>query len=244
MSDQKQLREKIIAQAKLGNHAAIYAGFDVDAASVYRVIQIANSKPYVTISASRKKFDTATNNERTKELLEDIKGAGLYAYQMIGGYIEDQPDGTKEQVVENSFFVPYDERTDLTDFINLFIELRDKYDQDTLLVGLPKKYNYNSGWEPPVGMETGWHYYVSKSGAEKVGSEAVVKTFDKYGSIAIDPHKNRIIDWVIVGVTTPSSSSGCFLMNRANLKWFWDGKKPAIETENEAVKRALQKIVK
>ena len=248
--DKQNLRDKIISQAKLGKHSALYAGFDVEAASVYRVIQIANSKPYVAISASRKKdekgqiLDPKENNQRNEQLLKDIKEAGLYAYQMIGGYEEDQQDGSKAQVVENSFFVPYDKRTDLTDFINLFIELRDKYNQDTILVGLPQKYDYPEGWEPPMDMSIGNHYYVSKTKADSVGTEAVIQTFDKYGSIAIDPHKNRIIDWVIAGVTTPSSSSGCFLMNRVGLKWFWDGfNKPEIETSNETVKRALAKIL-
>jgi len=240
----RDVRSKIITQAKLGGHLGVYAAFDIEAASVYRVIQIANKKPYVTISASRKKLSAAENKKRSEDLLKEIKESGLYAYQMIGGYEEDQQDGTKAQVVEASFFVPYDERSDLSDFIKLFKLLMDKYDQQSILLGLPEGYDYGE-WKPDIaGLDIGGHYFVYSNGTvEKVGTKAVIQTFDKYGSIATDPHKDRIIDWVIAGITTPNSSGECFVMNRAGLKWFWDNlNNQEISTDNETLKRALKKI--
>lgn len=245
VSERKNLREKIIAQAKAGKHSALYASFDVEAAGVYRVIQIANKKPYVIISASRKQFSAAENKKRSEQLLKEIKEYDLYAYQMIGGYEEEQPDGTKTQVIESSFFVPYND-TDLNNFIGIFKKLMIKYDQQSILVGLPENYDYGA-WEPTIeGLDKGGHYFVyTNETAEKIGTKATIQTFDKYGSIAIDPHKNRAIDWVIAGITTPSDSSGCFVMNRAGLKWFWDSfKKPEIDTNNETIKNALQRFCK
>jgi len=247
MDSLKNLREKIIEKAKLGTHSAIYASWDVEAAGVYRVIQIANKKPYVAISASRKGFDAKTNNTRSEQLLKDIKEAGLFAYQMIGGYEEVDDDGSKSQVVESSFFVPYNGKCSLTDFINLFIELRDKYNQQAVLIGLPAAFDYKQ-WESHLPkLKAGGHYFVSKDNVDFVGTTAAIQTFDKYGSIAIDPKKNRIIDWAISGVTTPNGSGPCFLMNRKGLKWFWDGFNSTQNIEqgkSETVKRALSKILK
>ena len=235
-----ELRSRIIEKAKKGNHSSVYAGFDVEAASVYRVIQIANSKPYVTISASRNELNAAENNERNEQLLSEIKASGLYAYEMIGGFEEKRPDNTLFQVVESSFFVPFN-GGNLSDFISLFRELLAKYNQEAILVGLPESY-----WKSDIkDLVAGGHYFIYVSGkVVKIGTKAVIQTFDKYGSIAIDPKKNRIIDWVIAGVTTPNGSKGCFAMDRVGLKWFWDSfKQPEIVTNNETVKRAIAKIV-
>lgn len=241
-----ELRRKIITAASFGKHAALYPCFEVSGASVYRIIQIANSSPYVAISASRKKLSTQENNQRHTALLQDIKEAGLYAYQMIGGYEEtDENDSSKtHQVIESSFFVPFP-HTNLTEFIELFQRLQKKYDQDAILVGLPNEYDYKN-WKPILGLDVGGHYFITQDGkAEKVGTKATIKTFDKYGSIGIDPKKNRIIDWAIAGITTPNGSSGCFLLNRAGLKWFSEGTQINVANENqEKVQKALKKILK
>jgi len=243
-----ELRKKIIVQAKLGQHAALYASFDVEAASVYRVIQIANKKPYVCISASRKTNSVEDNREKTKELLSHIKEAGLYAYQLIGGYEEEQPDGRFAHVVESSFFVPFDERSELSDFIHLFKNLMVQYNQDSILLGLPEGFDYKD-WKPEKDIEVGGHYLIYRNGtAEKIGTKAIIQNFDKFGSIAIDPNKDRIIEWVIAGVTTPSGASGCFAMNRAGLRWFWDTfpetNPKDYADEQKAVKRALAKVLR
>lgn len=263
-------RQKIIGAANgKGNKRLSASGMEIDAASVYRVIQIANKKPYVCITASRYK-DKKTkrirtpeeNNKKNQELLADIKAEGFYAYEMVGGTTEgyckdcgnEMPEdkcekcGSKEktekQVVESSYFIPYDNRREITEFINIFTRLRDKYEQEAILVGLPKAFDYED-WKPILGMEIGNHYGVYPSKVDSYGSEATMKTFDKFGSIAIDPKKNRTIDWVVAGVSQPQGSMGAFGMHKWGLRWFWDDlpEVKASDFEGETKQRAVQKIL-
>lgn len=192
----------------------------VEAAGVYRVIQIANKKPYAAISASRSQYSPEENNKRAASLLSDIKSTGLYSYEMIGGYEETTDDGEKVQVVENSFFVPYDERRPLAQFIRLFQELTSKYGQESFLLGLPAEYDYEHSIVGPIDLAAGQHYFVNKFGkGTSVGTKATMQTFDKFGSLAIDPKKNRILEWVTVGTTAPTSVSGRILMEKMGLAW-------------------------
>ena len=171
------------------------------AAGVFRIIQIANKKPYVAISASRHNFTNEENDKRNKEMLSDIKSLGLYAYEMLGGYEETKKDGSKVQVVEDSFFVPFDERRTLDAFINSFIELTAKYSQESFLLGLPAGYDYENFPTSYPSLKTGFHYFVNKDGHGTVaGTKATIKTFEDYGSIGRDPRKNRILEWKIVGL--------------------------------------------
>lgn len=240
-----ELRQKIVGTANT-NYSA-FNGFEVEAGSVYRVIQIANKTPYVAMSANRDKYTPKENKERNAKLLGQIKAKGLFAYEMIGGWEEEyEKDGEKKtkQVVENSFFIPFDGRRTLIDFIEFFVARMKEWEQDAILLGLPKGFDYKDWkWK---NLEIGNHYFVSKDGkCSKAGSEATLKTFDKFGSIALDPKKNRAIEWVVAGVTKPGSSSGCFLMDKAGLKWFWDSfpEVKASDFEGETRQRAVQKIL-
>ena len=249
-----ELRQKIVGTANT-NYSA-FKGFEVDAAGVYRVIQIANKKPYVAISGHRHENTPEQNKKQNENLLAEIKAFGLYAYEMIGGFEEEyEKDGEKryKDVTENSFFVPYDERGGLTNFIEFFVARMKEFKQNSILFGLPKEYDYkdwtpqSAGFKTPIleKLEIGFHFFVNKTDSiDKLGTQADIKTFDKYGSIALDPKKNRIIDWVIAGVTLPNSPSDCFQMNRNGLKWFWDSfpEVKASDYEGETKQRAVQKI--
>lgn len=244
-------KREVIANVATTNHSA-YCGFEVDAAGVYRVIQIANKKPYVAISANRHNLSPKENKDQNAKLLAQIKSAGLYAYEMIGGFEEEYTENNEKKykhVTENSFFVPFDERRTLTAFIELFVKLMREYEQNSILLGLAKEYDYK-GWNPATtdfkDLEIGGHYFINKDGSIfKVGTQATIQIFDKYGSIALDPKKNRTIDWVIAGVTLPNSPNGCFMMNRVGLKWFWDSfpEVKASDFEGETKQRAVQKIL-
>jgi hypothetical protein len=168
------------------------------AASVYRIIQIANKKPYVAISASRYTLSNQQNKDRSAMLAKDIKSLGLYAYEMLGAWVETQEDGSKVQVYEESFFVPFDEKRSLESFVGSFLELTVKYGQESFLLGLPEVYDYEPF--PIKKFETGFHYFVYADGRKKIaGKKASAEIFKDYGSIAIDPHKNRILEWKVVG---------------------------------------------
>lgn len=194
--------------------------FCVEAAGVYRVIQIANKKPYAAISASRHNLSPEENNKRSRDLLADIKRSGLYAYEMIGGYEETKEDGSTAQVVENSFFVPFDERRKLKDFINLFKELTAKYGQEAFLLGLPGGYDYQNYPIESESLKAGFHYFVDKSGSgTSVGTKAAPHVFEQFGSIVIDPKRNRALEWRVVGTTQPTSVSGRVLMDKLGLRW-------------------------
>ena len=264
-----ELRQKIVAAANGKDNTRLSAsGFEINSASVYRVIQIANKHPYACISASRLVDDDGhertpeENKQKNIELLADIKGEGFYAYEMVGGFPEGyckkcknkmpsnecgrcgSSEKAERTVVESSYFVSYDKRKTLSDFVNFFTKLRDKYGQDAVLIGLPKAFDYK-GWKPPLGMKIGNHYGVYPSKVDSYGSEATIKTFDQYGSIAIDPKKNRIIDWVIAGVSQPQGSMGAFGMSRMGLVWFWDSfpEVKASDFEGETKQRAVKKIL-
>lgn len=261
-------KRKVLADY-ISDVRASASGFEVNGAGVYRVIQIANKKPYVCISASRLRNKDKTlrtpeeNRKKNAELLSDIKKEGLYAYEMVGGTTEGyckecgeampedecgcgSTDRGERHVVESSYFVPFDGKRDLTDFINLFVHLRDHYEQDAILVGLPKAYDYK-GWEPPYGLIIGNHYGLNRpsNSADIYGTEATIKTFDKFGSIAIDPKKNRTIDWVVAGVSVPQTALGAFGMQKKGLRWFWDDipEPKASDFEGETKQRAAQKIL-
>ena len=168
------------------------------AAGVYRIIQIANKKPYAAISASRYNLSNEENTARAKTLHSDIKSLGLYAYEMIGAWVETKDDGSKVQVYEESFFIPFDERRSLENFISSFRELTKKYSQESFLLGLPGSYDYTPF--PVKNLETGYHYFINADGSSRVaGKKATAETFKDFGSIAIDPRKNRILEWKVVG---------------------------------------------
>ena len=183
-----EIKERLLAA--YNEHTSVIGRdrYCVEAAGVYRVIQIANKKPYAAISASRHNLSAEENNQRSKDLLSDIKGKGLYAYEMIGGYEETKDDGSTAQVVESSFFVPFDERRSLNEFINLFKELTSKYGQEAFLLGLPEGYDYQNNPIESGNLKAGFHYFVDKSGSgTSVGTKAAPHVFEQFGSIVIDP---------------------------------------------------------
>lgn len=69
-------------------------------------------------------------DKRSKELQKDISSLGLGYIRTVGGFHEGDID-----VVEMSFLVPY-AKTNMaeTEFVDTFLKLCDKYDQDSILV--------------------------------------------------------------------------------------------------------------
>lgn len=237
-------RQKVLASYRVSGpfHSVSHLGPEcIEAAGVYRVIQIANSKPYATISASRHERTHEENNAENFKLLGEIKSKGLYAYEQIGGYEETQPDGSVKQVVESSFFVPYrEDAMSLDEFVGFFEGLMKKYRQEAILVGLPKAYEkYPDGTVD--GMKPGSHYLLFPDGKHQaIGTDANVKTFEKIGSIAIDPKKNRVIEWVVAGTMQPRTVLGRVAMDKMGLLWMQGF--DTVEIPADSTNRGVQMI--
>jgi len=97
---------------------------------------------FIMISACRNDYNDMQLKQKTKELANDIRSAGLGYIKTVGGYIED---GNEEgiPVVEMSFFVPYNNSVTPEEFKNLAIEWCNKYNQDTVLLKMPNSNDIN-----------------------------------------------------------------------------------------------------
>jgi len=216
------------SKPKVGIFGEPKSSMNIEAGGVNRVIQIANKKPYVAITASRGELTPDESRQRNKELLGKIRAEGLYAYNMVGVYqecpVENQDCSVEEQVevVEDSFFVGYREDAHtIVEFIEFFNDLRRKYAQDSILVGLPANYDgYESDTIQAAGktLKVGKHYFLGKS-LESVGTKASPAVLEEYGSIAIDPKKNRIIEFAIQGTLQPNGAQGRMFFKKLGLTW-------------------------
>jgi len=213
---------------------------------VNRVLQIGNSKPYAALSASRLNNTPEENKKRSQQLLSEIKSLGLFAYDLVGMYREcpddnqDCDDDEKKQVVEDSFFVPWRENLfTLQEFGEAMLALSQKYNQDSFLFGLPPKWNYDEENVTVAGntLEVGQHYFVYGTGGfDSVGNRLALETLTEYGSIAIDPKKNRIMEFVIKGTLQPGTVSGCRRFSNAGLLWLPTNSKPSNERTYKILK--------
>lgn len=207
-------------KVKLGLYHEIFNhnGRNINAGGVYRLVQIGNSKPYVCLSASRKDLSEKQKDERNKDLLSKIKGKGLYAYQMVGLYKEcpnSNPKCKEEDKVlveEESFFVPYREDIDLNEFVSFFHKLAKEYNQDSILLGLPKTYKYPKDAIMLEGKELpkGQHILLYNNGSfESIGTKVTPQKITDVGSKAIDPKKkDRTMEWVVTGTYQPRNYFG------------------------------------
>ena len=90
------------------------------------------------ISACRGNADEKTNLANTDKLAKELKNAKLGFIRVLGGYVEDTPDGNGRNVEEYSFFVPMPKTYEPEDFFNTAIELCKKFNQDSVLISMPK----------------------------------------------------------------------------------------------------------
>jgi len=217
----KLQKEKLIISV---DNRYIYAG------GVFRVVQIANKKPYATLTAFRKQYSLEKNKERNESLLEEIKALGLHAHKIIGFYKEcpennpECKDEDKLRVEEESFFVAYREDSlDLKTFIEKIVSLGSKYNQDSVMVGLPSAY---SGYEEDkikvfnYEVNVGAHYYLTSSGIlTNLGKKVTPQKIEDYGSISVDPKKERKLEWLITGVEHPNSVASRICGKKKHIAW-------------------------
>lgn len=89
------------------------------------------------ISACRGDKSEKENKVRTEALAKDLRFYGLGFVRVLGGYVEDAPNGDKREVVEESFFVPQPKGYENEEFFNIAITLCAKYNQDSVLISMP-----------------------------------------------------------------------------------------------------------
>jgi len=260
MSQIDKLAKKILTKkvkVLLGLYHEIFNhnGRNINAGGVYRLVQIGNSKPYVCLSASRKGLSDEQKSEKNKDLLNKIKSKGLYAYQMVGLYKEcpegkpDCKDEEKTLVEEESFFVPYREDIELNEFIEFFHQLGKEYGQDSILLGLPKSYNYKEDVIKLEGKELpkGKHLLIYSSGNfESIGTKVTPEKIIDVGSKAIDPKKkDRTMEWVVTGTYQPVnylSVMGCKSRGIEYIQGVGQGNSQWYDDLDSYLKRTLKSI--
>lgn len=99
------------------------------------------------ISASRNEYSADENIERTKNLENFLKSNKIGYRPCVGGYIETLDNGEKVDVQEISFQIPYDSnKYTKSEFLDLALDLCDKYDQESVLIAIEGINNGNPVW--------------------------------------------------------------------------------------------------
>jgi len=100
------------------------------------------------------------NNQRTKELLSDIKKKGFTYTPCFGGFIENKGLENEQEVYEQSFIIyPYkrDESYNFQELKDFAIEMCNKYDQNSVLIKAPTDkplyYNKNGDVDDEMGND-------------------------------------------------------------------------------------------
>lgn len=115
----------------------------VFASSFNRARSHMNTKPCCFITAWRDSDDSGnklSNNDKRKrnaQLESDIRASGLTYIKATGGFIENQGTDSERRVTEDTFCV-IDNKYPEDRFVSLCIYWCDKYDQDAVLVTMPK----------------------------------------------------------------------------------------------------------
>ena len=92
---------------------------------------------FAIMSASRNELTGKENQEQTKKLSADLQREKAGHVNLIGHWEELRQDtGEKTPVKEMSFFIPKPESLDHNKFIDFIIELGEKYDQESVLIGI------------------------------------------------------------------------------------------------------------
>jgi hypothetical protein len=97
-----------------------------------------NTCDCIFITAYRSEYSHNQNQKRNKQLADDIHDSGLTYIKAKGGFIETADSGEKVRVTEDTFCVVNNGyRTE--DFIKLGVSWCGKYDQEAVLITVPKQ---------------------------------------------------------------------------------------------------------
>lgn len=94
---------------------------------------------FIIISASRNPEEASNheNNEKTKELANDIRNKGYSYMPVYGGFIENVGGDNEKEVYESSFLIfNFDRKGEQLDYKDLYdfgLELTNKYQQESFL---------------------------------------------------------------------------------------------------------------
>lgn len=94
---------------------------------------------FIIISASRNPEEASNheNNEKTKELANDIRNKGYSYMPVYGGFIENVGSDNEKEVYESSFLIfNFDRKGEQLDYKDLYdfgLELTNKYQQESFL---------------------------------------------------------------------------------------------------------------
>lgn len=110
-----------------------YDRFDLhEGAGLSRVKQHVEERAVAMLSAFRDEFSLDQNRKRNKSMEQAIRKAGYGFLRIDGGWVEEQEDGTKKKVKEESFFVIGPE-SNADEFKRFILNLGARFDQDAVL---------------------------------------------------------------------------------------------------------------
>lgn len=112
----------------------------ISASSFYRMLEHMNNTECCFITAFRSTNSVKENRRRNKQLYKAIKDSGLSFIKSYGGYVETLPDGTKQDVTEDTFCV-INNRYSREDFIKLACHWCGEFYQESVLVTIPVEYD-------------------------------------------------------------------------------------------------------
>jgi hypothetical protein len=93
------------------------------------------SSPFIVITAFRGEYNLEENRKRNGQLMSEIRKHNLGGKAVIGGFTENKGKVNEKDVKEESFFIVWTEKCDLTpeQFRIYGIKLMKRYNQDAIL---------------------------------------------------------------------------------------------------------------
>lgn len=186
----------------------------INEANLSRLLSQVSTKDICIMSAFRTEdYSLEQNRVRNRRLLKSINSLKMGGYPLIGHWQtaphgQDYEDTPKEQLVdsiEESFLFPRPESMPREEFINVCTTLRDKFDQEAIIIGLQKTK------EDP---DYGFYLYFKHDVKDKIGSKI---TLNKISQAYSQMRKKPNVPFVFEGVIEPKTNFGRWGFEKFNM---------------------------
>lgn len=188
----------------------------INEANLSRLISQVQNKDFCIMSAFRTEdYTLEQNRERNRSLLKFLNGKKMGGYPLIGHWQTapqgvDYKDATKDQLVdsiEESFLFPKPENMSREDFIAICSELRDKYDQEAVIIGFHKTKDDD---------RSGFYLYFAHGSNDKIGDKlSLGKIAQAYSVMKKKPN----VPFVFEGVIEPKTNFGKMAFTMYNMEY-------------------------
>lgn len=159
---------------------------------------------FILTSDFRGEYSQDENLERTKKLQSIIKEYGLGYFIVDGTWIENRGTKNEHHSEELSFFIPYMHKYTPDDFVNIAETLREKFNQDAILVKDPSK-----GFEHLMCIFRDQSVKIMKG---KFGPDQIAQAYSKFKG---GKHAGRT--FIFEGTLIPSNSMSVHFFNKEKI---------------------------